>query len=316
MIDSIFVIDKRGTRKIKQKDFKRNKIKGNIWIDIIDPNKEDMEFLKKHFDFHKLALEDCLHSIQRPKLDDYNSFYFIVTHSIEFENEKLRSIELDFFLGKNFLVTSHFEDMECVEEAKKRLEKRVDIGKSSDFLLYTILDILVDELFPLVDKIDDEIDSLEKRILKRPTQELINKMFHLKRNSLLFRRVVAPQRDVVALFAKRDSSLIPQEHTIYFMDIYDHLYRICETIDTFRDMIASMMESYLTVISNRMNEIMKTLTIIATIVLPLTLITGIYGMNFAFMPELQWEYGYPAALLLMAIIAAIMLIYFRTKKWI
>ncbi|MFH0832430.1 MAG: magnesium/cobalt transporter CorA [Candidatus Aenigmatarchaeota archaeon] len=315
MIESIFIAQNGKLKKIKQSDFKRTK--GKVWIDILNPNKEDMEFLKKHFNFHKLALEDCVHSIQRPKLDDYGSFYFIVTHSVEFEKEKLRSVELDFFLGKNFLVTAHSEKMKCIDEAKERLEKASFIlGKSPDFLLYTIMDILVDDLFPLVDRLDDEIDSIEKRIMKNPSNELINRMFHLKRNSLLLRKIIAPQRDVIAMFAKRDSSLIPSEHTIYFMDIYDHLYRICETIDTFRDMISSMMESYLTVISNRMNEIMKTLTIISTIVLPLTLIVGIYGMNFQFMPEMEWEYGYPAVLFLMLAITAVMLVYFRWRKWI
>lgn len=316
MIQSIVYADKNRIMEANQKDMPKL-MKKNIWIDIINPDKNDTEFLKKHFKFHKLALEDCLHAIQRPKLDDYGNYYFIVMHSFYREEKKVKSAELDIFLGKNFLITVHEKKLGFIDDIKGKLNKNpMLISKGVDVTIHSILDSMVDGLFPIVDEISDSLDKVEDEIFRNPKQQIVNKLFHLRRNSLTIRKSVALQREVVNMLISGDARFIQQGTVLYFRDVYDHLYRIYETTDTIRDTISSALESYLSTISNRMNEIMKTLTIIATIVLPLTLIAGIYGMNFNYMPELNWHYGYYTVLLLMLSIGIVMLLYFRKRGWI
>ncbi len=316
MIQSIIYADKNRIRQINQKELPKLK-KKNIWIDIIKPDKNDIEFLKKRFKFHKLALEDCLHAIQRPKIDDYGNYYFIAMHSFYQENKKIKSSELDMFLGKNFIITVHEKNLEFLEDFRSRLNKNPALLlKGADVILYNILDNMVDSFFPVIDEINNSLDKVEDEIFRNPKQQIISKLFHLRRNSLIIRKSVAMQREVVDMLISGDARFIQQGTVLYLRDVYDHLYRIYETTDTIRDTISSALESYLSTISNRMNEIMKTLTIIATIVLPLSLVAGIYGMNFANMPELNWQYGYYAVLLLMLFIGSVMLLYFRKKRWI
>ncbi len=312
MIQFIAYVDKNRV-KISKK-LPRNK---KVWIDISTPDKNDMEFLRKHFRFHKLALEDCMHAIQRPKIDDYGNYYFIVMHSFYHEEKKTKSAELDMFLGKNFIITVHEKRLDFIEETKNKLGKNpAMLSRGADFMMYVVLDAMVDGLFPIIDGISESLDKVEDEIFRNPTQHVVRRLFHLRRNSLTIRKSVALQREVVNMLVSGDARFIQQSTILYLRDVYDHLYRIYETTDTIRDTISSSLESYLSTISNRMNEIMKTLTIIATIVLPLSLVAGIYGMNFANMPELNWQYGYSAVLLLMLFIGVVMLIYFRKRRWI
>lgn len=314
MIESFFFVEKGTVKKAGIDQLARHK-KKVIWIDIKNPTKEDMDFLKDNFNFHKLALEDCIHAIQRSKLDDYEDYYFIAMHSFSY-SKKLAVQELDIFLGENYIITVHKGNVKCIDVVKERLGKSPILQRGVDFALYVMLDIMVDGLFPITDKTNDLLDSLENEIFNNPEKDIVNRLFNLRRDILTLRKYTSPQREVLNLLTRGDSKFIQSRTIPYMRDIYDHLYRIAENIDISRDIITSSFESYLSTISNRMNDIMKTLTVITTLLLPMTVITGIYGMNFNFMPELKWQYGYLFAIGLMISVGAAMLFYFRKKGWI
>ncbi len=290
--------------------------KANVWIDIKDPDLKDINFLKKKFNFHTLALEDCMNFNQRAKLDDYINNCFIVMHSASLENHEINFNELDIFMGKNFIVTIHPKNSEPVDKVKEKVEKKVMVmEKGSDFLLYSLLDELVDTYFPVTSKLDDKIDELEVEVFKEATPELISELSQIRSTCLMLKRSVAPQRDLINMLLRKPEFIKPRT-MLYFKDVYDHMYRVSEAVDSFRDSINVAVESYHSTASNRMNEIMKVLTVIATIFMPLTFIAGVYGMNFTFMPELDWAYGYPAVLLLMLAMGIVMMLYFKKKKWL
>ncbi|MBI2971692.1 MAG: magnesium/cobalt transporter CorA [Candidatus Aenigmarchaeota archaeon] len=315
MLASIFYADKGKVKAGKPDQFGTLK-KKQLWIDIQDPTKADMDFLRKHFRFHKLALEDCIHAIQRSKIDDYKSFYFMAMHAIAYRNGKLAVQEIDFFLGETYVITVHQGNVACVDAVRERLGHNGILQRGADFTLYVMLDIMVDNLFPVTDVINERLDSIENEIFKTPKKDVVSRLFHLRRDILTLRRYIGPEREVLNALTRGDAKFVDAGTIPYLRDIYDHLYRIAESIDISRDIIISSFEAYLSTISNRLNETMKTLTIIATIILPMSLVASIYGMNFRFMPELTWEYGYPFALGVMLLIAAVMLLYFRRKGWL
>ncbi len=314
-VESVFYVERNKMKKGMPENLHRLKRK-TLWIDIRDPTGKDMELLKKNFRFHRLALEDCVHAIQRSKIDDYDGYYFIAMHAMDYKNNRPAVQELDIFLGKNFLITVHKGRVKCVDIVKERLAKSPILQRGPDFAMYVMLDILVDDLFPVTDRINERLDIIENEIFKAPKKDVVNKLFHLRRDILTLRRYIGPEREVLNALTRGDAKFVDARTIPYLRDIYDHLYRIAESIDISRDIITSSFESYLSTISNRLNEILKTLTIVATIVLPISLVAGIYGMNFRFMPELQWQYGYPFALGVMLLIAIVMLLYFRRKGWI
>lgn len=289
-----------------------------IWIDIKDPSIKDINFLKKKFNFHTLALEDSINFNQRPKLDNYVDNYFLVMHSTLFKGDEVHLNEIDMFLGKNFLITIHPNDAISIKNVKSKIEKRVMIlEKGPDFLMYSLIDSIVDTFFPVVNKIDDIVDELEDEIYKNPSPDIMNRLGHLKTNSMILKRSAGQQRDVVNMLIRDSTSAFIKPRTsLYLKDVYDHLYRISETIDTVRDLINTSMDAYLSSVSNKMNEIMKVLTVIATIFIPLTFIAGIYGMNFNVMPELDWQYGYPLVLGIMLAVALGMVMYFKRRQWL
>ena len=190
------------------------------------------------------------------------------------------------------------------------------VSRGPDFILYSIVDRLTDLYFSILDVLDDEVDRLEDAIVRDPSQGVLNEIFQLKHRLIHLRRIAAPQREIFALLNHREFPYIDRETLIYFRDVYEHLIRIYEVIDSLRDLLSSALEAYLSTVSNRLNEIMKTLTIMATIFMPLTLISSIYGMNFKYMPELNWRYGYAGCLAFMGFLSAWMISYFRRKKWL
>jgi magnesium transporter len=290
-----------------------------IWVDIENPDEKEMDILRDIFKFHPLTIEDCVHRIQRPKVVNYKDYYFIVLN--EFIggdiNKYFTYSEVYIFLGGNYIVTLHWNRLKVVCDTIERISNGPYIfERGIDFILYNLFDTLVDDYFPLTDSIGDKIDSIEETILTNPRRQVQDDILVLKRNILKLRKVLSPQREVLNILLRHDFPLIKEENRLYYMDVYDHMLRIYDLLDTYTDLLASTMDLYMSQISNRMNEVMKVLTMITTIMMPLSLIAGIYGMNFKFMPELETRYGYFATLSLMAVIAGVEIIYFKKKKWL
>ena len=286
-----------------------------LWVDIEDPTSEVLEpLLETRFGFHELAAEDSLSQNTLPKYDAFPNYDFFIFRAIQDHTarEKLAA-----FLGRNFLFTIHRATLGSADNIHQRLPADARLlNKGPDFLLYSLVDQMVDAYFPLLDEIEEDVDELQEEIFKDAHPQHLDDLLKLKRQVNVLRRQSMPQRELMNQISRGDAQFIQQQHLIYFRDIYDHMFRINETIDNERDMMSGTMEAYLSVIANRTNEIMKVLTIFSAIMLPLTLIAGIYGMNFANEPELRWRYGYWYALGLMAITAAVMIIWFRRRGWI
>jgi len=288
-----------------------------IWVDFEAPSEEDFSLLAEGFNFHPLAIEDSKTKFNLPKIDDYKEYLFIVWCDLLdiSDTDRMETAEVDVFLGKNFLVTIHDKKVKSIDSVYVRCKKTPDfMGGGIEWVLHDILDRMVDGDFLLVDRISDEVDELEDKIFEASTKEDPKKLFLYKRQLLNIRKIIAPQREVINSLIRHEL-FIERRAYIYFQDITDHLIRIIDFVDTARDVISTAMDIYLSTISNRLNELMKKLTIVATIFMSLTLITGIYGMNFENMPELYWEYGYFIVLLIMMFFAVGIFTYFKFKQW-
>jgi len=263
-----------------------------------------------------LALEDCWEQVNHPKVDDYGNVLFLVFHEPVYREGRFTTRETEFFLGRLFLVTFHRQYLIHTESVLQQLAKRPELfDRGSDFLLYLILDEIVDSYFPILDKLEARIDALEDAIVKNPTKQTVNSIFALKREVLHLKKVIGPQREILNRFTRGEFPQVPKASVVYFRDLYDHIYRIYDLAESFRDLLSGTLDAYLSALSNRMNEIMKVLTIITTTLLPLSLIAGIYGMNFKFMPELYQPWGYPTVILLMFVVAVAMVRFFRRRGW-
>lgn len=289
-----------------------------IWLDLEKPSNEEFSVLKDVFNFHLLAIEDCISKFHLPKLDNYETHLFLIWHSL-IDNEKTARLEtagINIFIGPNYLVTFHYEKITDIDRLYDSTLKSPDLLKTGiDVFLYNLLDDITDKYFPLLDRTSNKIDLLEDKMFSDPTREDLRDLFVIKHQMLTVRKIMAPEREVINALIRFDSHLIHSKHTIYFQDIYDHLIRLIDLVDTSRDLITGAMDIYLTSISNKLNDVMKRLTIIASIFMPLTLISSIYGMNFKFMPELGLRYSYFIVLTAMVIIALWMTLYFKKKKW-
>jgi magnesium transporter len=273
-----------------------------VWVDITDVEDEDIDLLTSVFNLHELTVEDTIMVNARPKIEKFRDYLFLVFFSFEKSNGwchlKDQVSEIDCCLGRNFLITTHTNPLIQISACKDRITKQSPIiTQGADILLYSILDACVDSYFPIIDKFDDRVDEVSDELFKNPTQETLKKIFNLKNEVIYLRRAIGPQ-------------------AIYYRNIYDNLMRLNDVVGTSRDIITGAMEAYVSVISNRLNEIMKTLTVIATIMMPLTLIASFYGMNFKHMPELESPYAYPAVIAAMVILAVLMLGYFKRKNWL
>jgi magnesium transporter len=293
---------------------------GLLWVDIEDVTDGDAELLSKVFCFHSLAVEDCISKdIHPPKIDDFEDYLFIIVHGINYhiESEVVETTELTFFLGKNYVVTSHDVPMRSISSMLDRVRKDSPImRRGADFLAHDIVDALVDNIMPTIEEMDEKNDQLEAEALHEPKRETLMSIMQLKRSILALTRVILPQREIVNRLSRGEYALISERAQIYYRNIYDHLVRIEMLTLGLRDMTESVLSTYLSSVSNRMNEVMKVLTLIATIFIPLTFIAGIYGMNFANMPELEWRYGYFGILIVMALIGISLVVYFKRRRWL
>lgn len=289
-----------------------------IWVDLDQPSEQEVSILDSGFHFHPLAIEDCINEFQRPKLDSYDGYFFAVMHAVISYDKRVqvKTGEFDMFVSQRYVVTFHKDKLKFLGTAMNIYRKNPDLFKrGTDFLLYNLMDALVDEYFPLLDEVDAQLNHIEERIFNKPDQSVLNDLFKLRRGITRIRRIISPQRDILNLMLRHDFDYMGDESRVYFMDVYDHLMRLFDMADLYHDMIATSMDAYLSSVSNSMNNVMKVLTVITTIMMPLTVITGIYGMNFD-IPELKWHYGYLWALSLMAAVTIAMIIYIRHKHWL
>src|SRR6266550_4145300 len=293
---------------------------GNVvWADVSDPTSTDFEELAEEFGFHPLSIEDCRNEHQRPKIEEFPGYYFIVLYEAELAgpNDRLELRELNIFLGKNYLVTVHSRPIRAIATASRLWHEWTDRAEQGAGLLaYLLIDGIVDDYLPLLDLMSDRMDDLEDSIFGEWRPESIEEIFSIKKKLLYLRRAITPLRDVFNTMLRREQPISPRETHVYFQDVFDHLIRVADTIDTLRDMLGSTMDAYLSVSGNRMNKVMKRLTSISTILMSVTLIAGIYGMNFALMPELHWRYGYVYALASMVVVGLALYVYLKKIKWI
>jgi magnesium transporter len=291
-----------------------------LWIDIQHPEHDVVEpLLESRFGFHELAAEDALSATTLPKYDSFPAYDFFIfrTVDVNVSEHAAETYKIAAFLGRNFLITVYKQTIRPIDDVHSRLmSDRRMLQRGPDFLLYSIVDGMVDAHFPLLEQIEEAVDDLQDRIFENAEESHLDELLHLKRDINVLRRHSLPQRELLNQISRGDAKFVQQPHLIYFRDVYDHMYRISETIDVDRDQMTGTMDAYLSVVANRTNEIMKVLTIFSAIMLPLTLIAGIYGMNFEHMPELKWVRGYPFALGIMIAIALMMLGWFVYRGWI
>lgn len=278
-----------------------------------------MEKIGDGFGLHPLVLEDIVNTDQRPKTDDYGNYIFMVIKMFTPSADGLVSEQISFLLGNSWLVTLQEgldgDPFVSVRERLKNPQGRLRT-RGPDYLCYALIDAVVDNYFLVLEDIANRIEDLEEELMNTPTPETLSRLYRLKREVLLLHRSIWPLREVVSALIRRESPLVKETTVTYLRDLYDHAIQVIETTETLRDMLSGMLDIYLSSVSNRMNAIMKVLTIIATIFMPLTFIVGLYGMNFKHMPELEKPWGYPAVLVLMAAVTIGMLIFFRKKRWL
>lgn len=290
-----------------------------VWADVSDPTSEDFLELAEEFNFHPLSIEDCRHTHQRPKVEEYKGYYFMVLYEAELvgPHDNLELRELNIFLGSNFLVTVHSQPIRAVATAGRLWKEWTDRAEhGAGMLAYLMIDAIVDDYMPLLDILSERMDDLEDKIFGEFQPEAIQEIFRVKKQLLYLRRSITPLRDVFNTVLRREQPIFARETHVYFQDVFDHIIRVADTIDTLRDMLGSTMDAYLSVSGNRMNMVMKRLTSVATILMSVTLIAGIYGMNFDFMPELKWRYGYVFALLSIVGVGFGLYLYLRKVKWL
>lgn len=293
---------------------------GVTWINVNGIHDKDIiENIGRLFSLHPLLLEDIMNTDQRPKMEEHEDYVFISMKMLASEGAPnvIRDEQVTLIFGRGFLLSfQESEPDEFLSVKKMIMNGRGRIRRmGSDYLAYTLMDMIVDNYFVVMEKLGEEIESLETELIKNPKQETLRSIHRLRREMIFVRRSVWPLREVIGDLERRGTVFVQEGTSIYLRDIYDHIIHVIDTTETFRDIIAGMIDIYLSSASNRMNEIMKVLTIIATIFIPLTWIVGIYGMNFDYMPELRSPLGYPVVMAIMVVIGLVMIFYFRRKKW-
>jgi magnesium transporter len=292
-----------------------------IWVDMPEPTDDDDRVLLNTFNFHPLSVEDCRADRHHPKVEEFPEYLYFILHGVtaNTDSEHFNTIELDGFLGQNFVVTYHHDFFRSIDHVKQMVRSSpLSCQRGPAFLLYQILDKLVDYYTPVLDDFDERLVGLEDEIfsLTKPDTTILEKIQQLKRSILRLRRNSGKQLNILYRISHGEFRLISPEMLPFFRDIHDHLVRITDLAESYRDLIGGALDSYLSVVSNRTNDIMKVLTIFSAIMLPLTFIAGVYGMNFENMPELKKENGYFAVIAIMVIVAIGMLIFFWKKGWL
>jgi len=293
----------------------------NTWIHVRGVHDSQIiARLGEIFDLHPLVLEDIMHTGQRPKVEEMGDYLFLVLRSLDYEEDKREIIseQISLILGSNYVLSFEENVSPVFDPVRNRLRQGKGRLRNSgpDYLAYALIDAVVDRYFLILEKMGERIEALEEELIAKPQKDIINEIHNLKNATLTLRRSVWPLREAISWLGRSGSPLVKEGTALFLRDVYDHTVQVIDTIETFRDILSGMLDIYLSSLSHRMNEIMKVLTIIATIFIPITFIAGIYGMNFEFMPELKWRWGYFACLAFMLVCASGMIVYFRRKKWL
>ena len=288
-----------------------------LWVDIEEPTDEEIELLLEVFELHPLTVEDCIMPNVRPKLEDFERYLFIVLQGLKRVDGRLRTVELDVCLGRNFLLTIHSERIKSVEDDCARVEKKSPIiTRGADFLFYAITDSLIDSYFPVLEEVEARVDEMESRLLSDSTERTLREILGIYNEIMVLRRTLAPHREILSRLNRGDLPFIKPANAVYFRDIYDHLLRMSDLVDSCREVTTMSLEAYATIVSNRLNEIMKTMTAFATLALPLIIVTGIYGMNFGEHPGLGPKWIYHVLSLGFVGSIPVMLYCFRKYRWL
>jgi len=292
-----------------------------IWVDLTASEDEGTNVLQEVFKFHPLAIEDTRNQRQRPKIEEYDGYLFMILNTVKTQDEDAVFLEVNAFIGRNYIVTVHTTGEPLIAEMESRLLRSTSSGlMSAGYLLYTLLDVVVDGYFPVLDELSDRIETLEEHVLSRPKKQLLDQMFRLRRMLSEMWRVVGHQRDMFGLLLHHQDVYLKHEALQYYMrDVYDHLIRISDTVNTFRDLLTGMVELYMSAVSNRLNIIVTRLTILTLVIGSMTVISGIYGMNFmnpnTFFPPLNADWGVPFVILMMGVVVVVALVVNRYIKW-
>jgi magnesium transporter len=292
------------------------------WINVEGVHRVELvEKLGNCFGLHPLVLEDILNTDQRPKIEIYGDYVYIVLKML-YDGDLNRPIETEqvsLILGSNFVISfQEGKEGDVFNPVRERIKggKGLVRKMGSDYLVYSLIDTIVDHYFLILERLGEKIELLEEELVAHPTDTTLHKIRKFRNEIIFVRRVVWPLREVISGLGRKESPLVKETTEVYLRDVYDHTIQVMDTVEVYREMLSGMLDIYLSSVSNRLNSVMKVLTIIATIFMPLTFIAGIYGMNFKHMPELGWRWGYPAVWLLVLVIGISMLIYFRKKKWL
>jgi magnesium transporter len=291
------------------------------WINVDGVHQVDIvEKIGTHFGLHPLVMEDIAHTDQRPKMEEFESYIYLVLKMLQFDEDTsgVKAEQVSIILGPGFVLSFQETEGDTFDAVRERLRNSKGRIRSlgSSYLAYALMDSIVDNYFAVLEKIGELLEILEEDVIENPTPAILHDVHGIKKEIIYLRRSVWPLREVIGKLERSESPLIEEVTMVFLKDIYDHTIRIIETAETYRDITSGIMDVYLSSVSNKMNEVMKTLTIIATIFIPLTFIAGVYGMNFSNMPELTWKWGYPAVLAIMTLVFASMLMYFRRKRWL
>jgi magnesium transporter len=331
----IFDYDESGLREVRPESveecFPFKDTPTVTWMNVIGLH--DVALIEKlgtHFDLHPLLMEDIVSVNQRPKYEDFGSYLFVVMRMLHYGDEpgcdelrgggsqEVTTEQVSLIIGENFVISFQEIEADPFEHVRQRLRASQGRVRSmgADYLAYALIDAVVDYYFVVLEKLGDGIESLEEQTVTEPNPGTLGKIQSFRRDLGYVRRSIWPLREVVGALERAESPLIREDTGVYLRDVYDHTIQVVETVESFRDMVSGMFDTYLSSVSNRMNEVMKVLTIIATIFIPVTFISGVYGMNFQYMPELGWRWAYPVVLLLMLAVGIGMLAYFKRKRWL
>ena len=291
------------------------------WLNIDGVHQpEIIEQVGKSFGLHPLVAEDIASTGQRPKMEDFDDYIFVVLRMLRFDEKEneTKTEQISILLGPDFVISFQEREGDVFDHIRERL--RSNKGRirklGADYLAYALIDAVVDNYFMILEKLGETIEEIEDKLVTNPTSETLQTLHDLKREMVFLRKSVWPLREVINRLERSESALINKSTFVYLRDVYDHTIQVMDAVETYRDMLSGMLDIYLSSVSNRMNEVMKVLTVIATIFIPLTFVAGIYGMNFRYMPELEQAWSYPAVLILMLVVALVMVVYFKRKKWI
>lgn len=290
-----------------------------LWIDMCKPTDEESFVLTNDFQFHPLAIEDVISEKPRTKIDDYDRYLFLVFQAVDYigRDEGLKLSEIDLFLSRNSLVTVHYDEHRIFDYLYSRTERDDRLMmRGIDFLFHAVIDTIVDNYNSTLDILEYEIDQVEEDVLGEPDQDTVKSIFTLRRDILQLKRTVLPQKEVISQLSRKHYKLVSEKAALYFSDIHDHLVRISDVADSHRETLNSSLEVYYSSVSTKTNQIIKILTIFTVLFIPPTFLVGLWGMNFEFMPEHDWKYGYLMSLVLMAVIVLGLVAFFRRKKWL